>query len=183
MNEETSARATPAGNSAFRSALRRFGFFLIMAGWMGGFTFYAEVVIPVAAHVLGTERTVGFITQQVTGWLNLIGTAALLYCLWNLRVERRGLPAPLRSWLAWTWLAMALCQAGLFVTHHFLDGLLQPAGRTIHDFDRFQVLHQMYLVFATVQWLAALLHIWKTLDAWRQVPFPGNRGERTLAEG
>jgi hypothetical protein len=32
--------------------------------WMGGFTFYAEIVIPTVTHALGNGRHVGFITEQ-----------------------------------------------------------------------------------------------------------------------
>ena len=45
---------------------------------MGGFTFYGGVLISTANQVLGSERDVGFVTQQVTNWLNFIGVLALI---------------------------------------------------------------------------------------------------------
>jgi hypothetical protein len=54
---------------------RRYCYILLMAAWMGGFTFYALIVIPTAERVLDSMRDTGFITQQVTRWLNLIGAS------------------------------------------------------------------------------------------------------------
>src|SRR5438128_2634153 len=45
-------------------ALRRFLAACGLAVWLGGFTFYGAVVIPMGEQVLGSHRPVGFITQQ-----------------------------------------------------------------------------------------------------------------------
>ena len=70
-------RAVPA-----QPLWRRYCYVLLMAGWMGGFTFYALIVIPTAEIVLDSMRETGFITQQVTRWLNLIGAGVLLIIFW-----------------------------------------------------------------------------------------------------
>jgi hypothetical protein len=141
----------------------------MLALWMGGFTFYAEIVIPTAAHVLGSERQVGFITQQVTRWLNLIGIAALAVFLWNLLAEWPRQPARRRLCLAIAWATMLLSHVGLFAIHPLIDRLLDPSSRGVHDFDHFETLHTFYLAFATVQWSAALVYLWLSLRAWRHV--------------
>ena len=135
--------------------------------WMGGFTFYAEIVIPTAAKVLGSERPVGFITEQVTHWLNLIGIAALGVFLWNLISEWPRQPSRRRLVLAIAWGVMVLAHVGLFATHPLIDRILDPRNRSIHDYDRFLLLHNVYLAFATTQWVAALVYLWTSLRAWQ----------------
>jgi len=137
-----------------------------MALWMGGFTFYALVVIPTGEKVLGGIRTPGFITQQVTGWLNLIGVPALAILLWNVVAARRGPHFPGRSWLIAAWYVMVAMQLTLFLTHPVMDRLLDPESRKIHDLDRFEFWHQIYLIETTIQWTAAMLYIWLALRQW-----------------
>ena len=156
--------------SAFGTALlRRLGYFLLMGAWMGGFTFYALIVIPTAGLVLGGEREVGFITQKVTFWLNLIGLACLAYFAWNMLRDWSGLTGSLRRWLATSWIVMVAMSPGLFITHGLMDRLLESPGFKIHHIGHFTDLHTVYLGFATVQWTAAMLHIGLSLAAWRQL--------------
>ncbi len=133
---------------------------------MGGFTFYALIVIPTAERVLDSMRDTGFITQQVTRWLNLIGTGVLLILLW-LPAGWRKQPPRLRFGLATTWVVMLMAQVGLFVTHPLIDRFLEVQGHKLHHYEQFVKMHTVYLVFATVQWSAALLQIWLMLMAWR----------------
>src|SRR5436190_19571918 len=62
--------------------MRRYLFTVATALWLGGFTFYSTVVIHTGHRVLGGLLEVGFVTQRVTSWLNLIGVVALLVLLW-----------------------------------------------------------------------------------------------------
>ena len=135
--------------------------------WMGGFTFYAEIVIPTATKVLGGGRHVGFITEQVTHWLNLIGLAALAVFLWNLAAEWHGQASGGRLCFAIAWGTMVLSHIGLFATHPLIDRLLDPQGHQVRDYDRFVTLHTVYLTFATAEWVAALFYMWLSLRAWR----------------
>ena len=134
---------------------------------MGGFTFYSLIVIPTAERVLDSMRDTGFITQQVTRWLNLIGIGVLLILSWLLMADWREQRRRLRFSLAATWAIMVLAQAGLFITHPLIDQLLEAQGHKLHHFEQFEKLHTVYLVFATVQWSAALLQIWLMLMIWR----------------
>ncbi len=74
--------------------LRRFLVLLALFFWQGGFTFYAAVVVPIGQHVFGHLRQ-GFVTRQVTVYLNLAGAVALLILVWDLFAARGGLLAPM----------------------------------------------------------------------------------------
>jgi hypothetical protein len=150
-----------------RPLWRRYCYVLLMAAWMGGFTFYALIVIPTAERVLDSMRDTGFITQQVTRWLSLIGAGVLLIFFWLLAADWRKQPPRLRFGLAATWTVMVLAQAGLFITHPLIDRFLETQGHKLHHHEQFDQMHTVYLVFATVQWCAALLQIWLMLMLWR----------------
>ena len=62
--------------------LRRFSVIAALMFWQGGFTFYAAVVVPIGQENLGHEEQ-GFITREVTNYLNLAGAAALLLLAWD----------------------------------------------------------------------------------------------------
>ena len=56
--------------------MRRFLVILAIGFWLGGFTFYASVVIHTGHRVFGSRLEVGFLTQQVTRWLNVSSVVA-----------------------------------------------------------------------------------------------------------
>ncbi len=144
----------------FVITLRRFLAACGLAVWLGGFTFYGAVVIPMGEQVLGSHRPVGFITQQVSEWLNLIGVVALVLLLANMAAEWRGLSGWRKLGLAATWLIMAVGLAALFALHPSLDAVLQRESQEIVNYDRFLLLHRYYLAISTLQWSAGLLHAW-----------------------
>jgi hypothetical protein len=144
------------------SAVRQYLVVLAIALWLGGFTFYALVVVPTGADVLGGSVEQGFVTRVVTLHLNRIALGALLILLWNVVVQRGKL-------LTATWLGMLLAQLALFAIHPRLDGMLDP---TTHDVaSDFHLLHEVYLWIAAIQWGLGLAHIWAVLA--------GNRREAT----
>jgi hypothetical protein len=147
---------------------RRFLLTLAFACWFGGFTFYALVVIPTAHHVLGNNRDVGFITQEVTNWLNWVGVLWLIIALWNAVVAKRTRSSILKRLLKSTWIIMVVTQAGLFATHPFMDQLLDGGTRAIANFTRFEHLHDLYETIITIQWLASLVYLWCAIAEWRQ---------------
>jgi hypothetical protein len=161
-------KATDEKDSFARHPLwQRYCYVLLMAAWMGGFTFYALIVIPTAERVLNSMRETGFITQQVTRWLNLTGAGILPILLWLLALGCRKQPARLRLGLFATWTIMLLAQVALFITHPLIDRFLESQGHKLHHYEQFENMHTIYLVFATVQWSAALLQIWLMLASWR----------------
>ena len=76
------------GRRSYLIALRRFLVIAAIAFWLGGFTFYSGVAIPMGVEVLGGHRTVGFITERVTNWLNVSGAIALAILLWDMLAAR-----------------------------------------------------------------------------------------------
>ena len=130
--------------------------------WQGGFVVYGGVVVPVGAEVLGSDRLQGFVTQQVTGWLNLFGVAwcaALAWDCYAVRGDR------LRAVL------VAICAAlllVLFAAHPQMDALLDGDAQSVLDRKLFRRWHQLYLGVSTLHWLLALAVAWRTLRAWRR---------------
>ena len=140
--------------------VRRFLFITAVAFWLGGFTFYGSVVIPSGMKVLGGHVKQGFITQEVTGWLNISAAVALPILLWN----TLAIWSARERWARWTltatWIVMAMVQVELFMLHPALDRLLDPQAREVLDYEHFDMLHRIYLVSSTAQWAAGLLHVW-----------------------
>ena len=187
----------------YATAARRFLVIAAIAFWLGGFTFYSGVAIPMGVEVLGTHRAVGFITERVTNWLNVAGVVALIIFLWNLLLEwrgqtrhgfgdsvthpspgtpgegeegastmsrpRRGGAAILRWTLLATWIAMATIEIELIALHPAMDHLLRTGPRQITNQDRFDLLHHVYLISTTVQWMFGVVHVWCVAVAWSQV--------------
>src|SRR5437868_13356779 len=145
--------------------LYRFLCIAALAFWMGGFTFYALVVIPIGNHLLGSIEQ-GLVTQQVTGWMNLAGVAALAILLPGARQSRsRG----------GAWLVMATTLAVLFCLHPRLDALIDGSQRIVTDDTRFYRWHQAYLAVVTVQWCAAIVYLWTIIQPGRNT---GRNGPR-----
>jgi hypothetical protein len=145
--------------------LRRFGVIAALMFWQGGFTFYAAVVVPVGQQNLGhTEQ--GFITQQVTHYLNLAGAAALLLLAWDLAETSDESRA--RTWGRWlAWAAMLGILAALFWLHPQLDRLLDASAHEMIDRRSFRPLHRLYLWLSTAQWACCVAYIPLTILAWK----------------
>jgi len=116
--------------------------------WWGGLTFYAGVVVPVGARIVGIN-TQGQITQEVTRWLNGVGFVGLVALLAEACRIRR------RSAIVVAVLAV-ICQAALFAIHSWLSKMLaagvDPAG--------FYQVHRIYLWITAIQWLSGLAVVW-----------------------
>jgi hypothetical protein len=130
--------------------LQRF-YGVALSVWVGGFTFYSAVVIPILHDHLGVPFEVGLITRRVTNVLNLIGVATLLVGSW-LVVDPSGRPGdrtPTHR-LRFAPLAVStLCLAAPDVLHLAMDTKLD-VGRLAG----FCSWHHAYLWISTVQWLA-----------------------------
>ena len=131
---------------------------LLFAVWFGGFTFYALAVVPTGHHVLRSKVRQGFITQQVTNKLNALGVVTLAALAWQIIAVRR---AKSRRWFrvaSMSWAALAGTLVVLFCLHPHLDALLDPTARSVMDDQKFYALHRWYLIVATMQWLAGMVH-------------------------
>jgi hypothetical protein len=146
--------------NAWLAAAWRFVTIGAFAFWQGGFTFYGAVVIQVAPGVFGSHVPVGFITQRVSNWLNLIGAITLLILLCNLLIARSRISRRLMWGLTASWVIMAILLIAQVYMHPMLDRLLDPRAMEITDYERFDRLHKFYLNFASVQWAAAMVHFW-----------------------
>lgn len=161
--------------------LRRFLVLLALFFWQGGFTFYASIVVPVAQQVLGHLRQ-GFITRNVTVYLNLAGSVALVLLLWDQFAARDSAHWRRRSrWLFW--LGMFLTLLWLFFLHGQMDELLLVKGLIIRDHDLFRMRHRLYLWISTLQWACGLLYLVVTLVSWRKEDELGKRTSDSASGG
>ena len=170
---------------AHSGAMRRFLVIAAIAWWLGGFTFYAGIAIPMGVEVLGTHRAVGFITQRVTQWLNVGGVIALSILLWNLALTWRAHRGKLLHYtMLVTWLLMAAIEVELISLHPVMDRLLtiHPV-RQILDEDRFDLLHHVYLISTTVQWTLGVIHVWCICAAWQAESWHGFASRPASAHG
>ncbi len=157
--------------------VRRVLVVLALCLWFGGFTFYALVVIHMGHKVFDSLVEVGFLTQAVTRWLNLIGVGALCLMLWNVFAGWRRQNRFIRGALLSTWLLAAGIEVALFVLHPRLDAHLDPETRTLISRPEFVSLHLLYVNLSTTQWVATIVYICATVWAWRSWPDgpPGRR--------
>lgn len=136
-------------------SLARLRFFLVLSSfalWWGGLTFYSVVVVPIGTEAFDSTSQ-GFVTQQVTNWLNGLSVACLGVLLWNLWVQKSRL-------LTSSWLAMAVAAAALLVLHATLDRLMDTDTQSVDDEAGFYELHRIYLWLTALQWLAGVAHAW-----------------------
>ena len=157
------------------------------AVWFGGFTFYTSIVVPIGTEVLGSGQTQGFITQQVTHWLNHVSLIAILLCLVACLVERKQrsrlkntILGIVISLLFFTWL-------GLTYLHPVMDGMIEIAetdvfDNIISDPEYFYQLHRIYLWTSTIQWVFAWIWLFMTIADWTPRPVPSVGSKEQLAK-
>jgi hypothetical protein len=153
-------------DAAMPSLLRRFLVLVALMFWQGGFTFYAAVVVPVGQEELGSHLQQGFITRQVTNYLNLSGAVALIVFGWDIAATRERSAA--RRWTRWAaWLGMMVTLLALAWLHQQLDQLLNLELRELANPKVFRGAHRWYLWLSTVQWAFGLGYAVLALQAWR----------------
>src|SRR5438128_6369357 len=149
-----------------QTLLRRFLVLAALMFWQGGFTFYAAVVVPVGQQELGSHLQQGFITRQVTNYLNLSGAAALVLLAWDVLVSRDRSKA--RRWTRWTaWAGMLVTLVALAWLHQRLEQLLNIELRELASPKAFRAGHRWYLWLSTIQWGFGLLYAGLALQMWR----------------
>ncbi len=142
---------------------RRFVTLVAFAFWQGGFAFYTGVVVPVGTGVLGSAATQGFVTRQVTIWMNVAGAVAVPIFLWDAATT----PPFRRSRIALTFL-LGVGVTALAVLHPRIDALLDPVGERVFDRHEFMPMHRTYLWISTAQWAVGVLYLLLTPWAWRR---------------
>lgn len=146
-------------------ALLRYVVLATVIFWLGGFTFYTSIVVPIGTTQLGRDGQ-GFITREVTRSINAAAVVALAALLVDLSLTADPSPAR-RWWRRGLWLWMAACQVALYWLHARLDTYLDPATHGVTARPTFYQLHRLYLWLHTVQWLAMLAELMLMLLAWR----------------
>lgn len=133
--------------------------------WLGGFTFYAAVVVPIGTEVLGSPAEQGWITQRVTNWLNVAGAVALAGWAWDIAADAA--PTRLRQGLRWLlWVFLVLMLAVLVALHPPMDALLDSADTGESGHTQFRTLHRIYLWVSTAQWAVGIALSFATLRTW-----------------
>jgi hypothetical protein len=154
--------------------LQRFLVLMALMFWQGGFLFYASVVVPIGQKVLASPKDQGFITQQVTDYMNLSGVFALAVLLPELILTPDS--SQKRLWIRrLSWLFMAIGLVWLAWWHLRLDALLDLEEKEILNHKAFYPGHRWYLWISTVQWFFGLVYIWTTLSAWRSKDLAGGK--------
>jgi hypothetical protein len=149
--------------------------------WLGGFTFYAAVVVPVGQDVLGSHVAQGMITRLVTNYLNLACAIALLPLAWDLLAARDPCSARrLGRWLSWAGILGFL--AILLWLHPQLEALLDVDEVRVIDSKNFRPLHRWYLWLSTFQWACGLAWMGLSLQSWRAEDRASVEGKRPEAE-
>lgn len=121
-----------------------------MAVWVGGFCFYAGVVVPIL-HDEFDSLSGSFVTRRATDSLNLIGLATIaLWWAWALLGNRLG-PASWRRARIGLLGTSSIFLLSLFVMHARMDRMLDTTGLT-----SFYPWHRAYLIVSTAQWAANL---------------------------
>jgi hypothetical protein len=146
--------------------LRRFLVLVALSFWLGGFTFYASVVVPIGQHVLKSHTRQGFITREVTVYLNLSGAIALLMLAWDTAAVRDA--ASWRRWGRWLmWAGMVVTLGLLFWLHPQLDDLMNQYTSGEIDDRLFRAGHRLYLWTSTIQWGCGVAYTVLTISSWR----------------
>ena len=141
----------------------------LSAMWWGGFTFYAVVVVPTGHQVLHSRVRQGFITQEVTNCLNLLGAVVVVLLLVRFICDRAHVPSLTRRYvIMFSWGITAVTLAILVWMHPHLDGYLDQASRSVIDDDLFYRWHRWYLIVASLQWLACAVHLTAILNWTKQ---------------
>ncbi len=148
----------------------RWLFLVALSIYIGGFTFYSAVVIPVLHDRLESSLETGLITQRVTDVLNLLGvvTLSLAWCVYGLSAVRafRGDRGSGRK--TWPLVISSICLVVLLVLHRVLDRKLET-----NSFNGFYPYHRAYLWTSTVQWFANLALLTQLTSVF--TPSPGFR--------
>lgn len=146
--------------SLWRLLLVRVAALLALCVWLGGFMFYSAVVIHVLHDQL-TSLDAGFITREVTVWLNGLGMAslALLAALaWLERGEGPRWTTRLRVGLL---VSSGLILVMLFILHGTMARRLDEG-----QLRGFYPWHRVYLIASTAQWAANVGIMAATVVVW-----------------
>jgi Domain of unknown function (DUF4149) len=147
--------------------LLRWFFVVALTTYVGGFTFYSVVVIPILHDRLESAFLAGLVTQRVTDALNLLGVATLSlgWCVYCVRAMDRLRGNLLSHWDFWPLMISSIGLMVLLVLHRLLDRKLETG--TLAGFYPY---HRAYLWVSTVQWFANLALLTQSTGAFTPTP-------------
>lgn len=130
--------------------IMRLLFLVALSIYIGGFTFYSAVVIPILHDRLESSFETGLVTQRVTDALNGLGAASLLlgWCAVGLTIVCGG---RVSRWQFSALSVSSICLVVLVVLHRVMDQKLATASMA-----GFYPWHRAYLWTSTIQWFANL---------------------------
>jgi hypothetical protein len=144
---------------------RRFLVLIALMFWQGGFTFYSSVVVPLGQETFGPIDQ-GFLTRQVTNYLNLSGVIAIAILASEMWFSRDVSLA--RRAARWGLLAAtALLLAVLIWLHARLDAFLDLENMQLLDRRSFRTEHRVYLWVSTIQWACCVGLTLLAVISWR----------------
>jgi hypothetical protein len=145
--------------------VRRLLVLVALMFWLGGFTFYAGVVVPIGQQVLGRGPQ-SDVTRHVSVYLNLACAVALVPLAWDVA----GSGDPSRRRRICRWICVANILASLAVLHWLHGELVSMMDQATASMDRgssFRIGHKAYLWISTYQWLAGVVYTALMVPAWR----------------
>lgn len=127
--------------------------------WWGGFTFYAGIVVPVGMDVLRSHTQMGFITQEVSKYLNVISLMLFILYAYSLRNHKFTEDVLIEQIVSFSLIGFQIL---LFVIHYFLTNSLDFEHHIVLNPDKFYVFHRIYLIIETLIWLVVSLILIKS---------------------
>jgi len=127
-----------------------------VAMWLGGFTFYASVVIDIGADVVG-HFDQGYITQRATRALDTIAAVMLVFVAIDIWLHRKHLARSIMGLRLLAFVIMLISVILLFVLHDKLDALIDPQMMKRPPRELFRPLHSHYRKAVTFLWCAAVV--------------------------
>lgn len=121
---------------------------LLILLWLGAFTFYAAIVVPIGSEVVG-KTSQGFVTQQVTYWINGFSLAVIASLIADFG-RRRGTSRIVLTSL------FGLQTVLLLYLHGKLSDYLHREQLGVAESDVFYEWHRGYLIVSSSQWATAI---------------------------
>lgn len=118
--------------------------------WWGVFTFYSGVVVPVGMTVLGSHTKMGFVTQEVSKYLNIVSLILFIFYAYSLRNNKFSEDVLIEQIVSFSLIGF---QFLLFVIHYFLTDFLDFEHYTVLNPEKFSIFHRVYLIIETLIWL------------------------------
>lgn len=137
------------------NSIRRQVTTFLIALWLGSFTFYAAVVVPIGSEVLG-KMNQGLVTQRVAVWINVFSLILSIVLLADLE-RRSGLVRIMGAW------SFAVATVSLMALHRVLSASLGDQDLTLATPMEFYRWHQAYLIVSAGQWVIALVMVWRLM--------------------